>query len=44
MHMRMAGLREYKTIDLSHKENMSRRSKRYLVLLIPKAIARNGYS
>ena len=41
------GLSEYMTIDpvdLSHKENMSRRSKRYLVLLIPKAIARNGYS
>ena len=47
--MRIAGLSEYMLIDpvdLSHKdsENMSRRTKRYLVLLIPKAIARNGDS
>ena len=39
------GLSEYMTIDIdpmSHKENM--RTKRCLVLLIPKAIARNGDS
>ena len=39
------GLSEYMTIDpvdLSHKENM--RTKRYLVLLIPKVIARKGDS